>query len=108
MSAVAEKSETYHTKYWNLLKELKVHVLYLQNYATNQYRLDRGVDIFLAVASSSSIAGWALWKDYQAVWAVVIALSQVVTAVKPLLPYKRRLAALSSLGACWGSALGAL
>jgi hypothetical protein len=98
VNAVVERNETYHTKYWNLLKELKVHVLYLQGYATAQYRWDRGVDIFLAIASSSSIAGWALWRDYQAIWAIIIALSQVMTAIKPLLPYKKRLAALTSLG----------
>ena len=59
----------YQQKYWNLLKELKVHVYYVQNYAVTQNKNDQIINIFLAVTSSSSIAAWALWKEYEFVWA---------------------------------------
>jgi len=88
----------YQQKYWNLLKELKVHVFYVQNYAVTQNKNDQIINIFLAVTSSSSIAAWALWKEYELVWAFIIAASQVVTAIKPLMPYKKRLSALNNLG----------
>ena len=78
----------YQNRFWNQLKELKVHVFYLQNYAVSSGRYDQSINIFLAIASSSSIAAWALWKEYQFVWACIIAIAQVITAVKPLLPYK--------------------
>jgi hypothetical protein len=87
----------YQQKYWNQLKELKVHVFYLQIYAVKQQRNDHLINVFLAVTSSTSIAAWALWKEHQFIWALIIALSQVVTAIKPLLPYKKRMTALSSL-----------
>jgi hypothetical protein len=88
----------YQQKYWNQLKELKVHVYYVQHYAVKQSRYDQLVNIFLAITSSSSIAAWAIWKEYQFIWACIIAASQVISAVKPLLPYKKRLAALNKLG----------
>ncbi|ELH7496648.1 hypothetical protein BS100_23465 [Vibrio parahaemolyticus] len=51
----------------------------------------------MAIASSASIATWALWKEHQMVWACIIALSQVITAIKPFLPYRKRLKAVSEL-----------
>jgi hypothetical protein len=88
----------YQKKYWNQLKELRVHVYYVQLYAEQQSRYDHWLNIFLAVTSSSSIAAWAIWTEYQMVWACIIASSQVIAAVKHLLPYKKRLNALNKLG----------
>ena len=50
-------------------------------------RLDRNVNIFLALASSGSIAAWAVWKEFPLVWSSIIALSQVIMAIKPFFPY---------------------
>lgn len=87
----------YQLRYWNLMKELKVHVIYLHNYAAQSEWRDKAVNIFLAITSSSSIAAWAIWQRYQLVWAIIIALSQVVTAIKPFLPYKQRMKSISEL-----------
>ena len=87
----------YQQRYWNQLKELKTHVIYLHYYAARSEKWDKSVNIFLAVTSSSSIAAWAIWQQYQIVWAVIIALSQIVTAVKPFLPYRQRVKAISEL-----------
>ncbi|MBL0047092.1 MAG: hypothetical protein IPP32_03235 [Bacteroidetes bacterium] len=48
---------------------------------------DRNINIFLAIASSTSIAAWAIWKVNPMVWAAIIAFSQVLTAIKPYIPY---------------------
>lgn len=87
----------YQQRYWNQLKEFKTHVIYLHGYAAHSDWWDKGLNIFLAVTSSSSIAAWAIWQEYQIVWAVIIAASQVITAIKPFLPYKQRLKAVSEL-----------
>lgn len=52
-------------------------------------RWDRGINIFLALVSSGSIAAWAVWQEEPGVWlwAFLIAASQVVTAIKPYFPY---------------------
>ncbi len=80
------------------MKELKTHSFYIQIFAIEQSRNEQWLNIFLAITSSTSIAAWAIWKDYAFIWGIIIALSQVVTAVKPFLPYKKRLDALNQLG----------
>lgn len=50
-------------------------------------RLDRSINIFLALASSGSIAAWAIWKDFPLLWSSIIAISQVITTLKPFFPY---------------------
>ena len=87
----------YQQRYWNLLKELKVHVIYLQEYEAHSEKWDKGINIFLAITSSSSVAAWAVWLEYQLFWASIIMLSQLVAAVKPLLPFKQRLKSLGLL-----------
>lgn len=91
------KMSVYQVRYWNQLKEFKTHVIYLHNYAAYSERWDKLANIFLAITSSSSIAAWAIWQQCQIVWAIIIALSQVVTAIKPFLPFKQRLKAICDL-----------
>ena len=71
--------------------------MYLHNYASHSEWWDKTINVFLAITSSSSIAAWAIWQKHDIVWAVIIALSQVVTAVKPFLPFKVRLKAVADL-----------
>jgi len=87
----------YQQRYWNQLKEFKTHVIYLHGYASNSDWWDKAINIFLAITSSASIAAWAIWQQHQIVWAVIIALSQIITAIKPFLPYKQRLKAIGEL-----------
>ena len=83
--------------YWNQLCEVKTHVIYLHHYATKSEWWDKAINIFLAVTSSTSIAAWAIWKKYDIIWASIVAISQVITAIKPFLPYKQRLKAITEL-----------
>ena len=87
----------YQEKYWTEMVQLKAHVLYLDEYLVRTERMDRTISMFLAIASSASIGTWAVWQKYQLVWAFIIAFSQVLNAVKPYLPYKKRLETLSGL-----------
>lgn len=48
---------------------------------------DRFVNVLLDIASSGSIAAWAVWKSAPMVWGGIIAGSQLVTAIKPYFPY---------------------
>ncbi|MEK6765228.1 MAG: hypothetical protein AABY49_03240 [Planctomycetota bacterium] len=59
--------------------------------------LDKSISIFLAVTSSSSICGWAIWNKYSFIWAVIIAASQLLNAIKWFLPYRTRLKTLSNI-----------
>jgi hypothetical protein len=90
-------SSQYQKRYWKELFELKVHVNYLEQYMEHSEFIDKTLSIFLAITSSSSICGWAIWNDYSFVWAVLIAASQLINAVRPFLPYRTRLKATSGI-----------
>jgi hypothetical protein len=87
----------YQQKYWQELYDLKSHANYVRIYLEKSELHDRGLKICLALASSSSIGAWVIWKELSFVWALIIAASQVINAVKEHLPFKTRLKALSGL-----------
>lgn len=84
-------------RFWNLFVFTVVSGNYISDFTKITETTDRRIKMFLAITSSSSIAAWAIWSDYSIVWAVIIAASQVVTAIKPYLPYSKRLSALHLL-----------
>ena len=78
-------------KYWKYMVQMKAWIFYLDLYAEDSYKWDKRINIFGAIASSTSIAAWAIWQQFSFVWSVIIAISQVLTVVKGFLPYSKRL-----------------
>jgi hypothetical protein len=83
--------------YWKEFYRLKVHVMYLELQLGRTEAIDSGLKIFLAVTSTASIGAWAIWKELTVLWAVLIAGSQVINAIRQYLPYKDRLRCISGL-----------
>lgn len=83
--------------YWKEFYRLKVHARYIGLQQGLAEKNDRHVKVYMAIASSSSIGAWVIWKELGPIWGVIIAASQVLNAVRPYLPYKKRLASLSAL-----------
>lgn len=81
-------------KYWKFMVQIKSWIFYLDLYAEDSYKWDKIINIFTAIASSSSIAAWAVWQQLSYVWSVIIAISQVLSAIKTFLPYSKRLKVL--------------
>lgn len=81
-------------KYWKYMVQIKAWIFYLDVYTENSYRWDRIINIIVAIASSTSIAAWAIWQKYSFVWSIIIAISQVLTTIKVFLPYSKRLKVL--------------
>jgi len=88
---------TYQDRYWKELYQLRVHVNYLELYMEQSEFIDKSVNIFLSVTSSSSICGWAIWNKFGFIWAVIIAASQLVSVVKQFLPYRTPQKAISGI-----------
>ena len=68
-------------QYWKEIYQLKTHIAFLEFLLERAEVVDRTLKIVLAIASSSSIGAWVIWKDFSSVWAGIIAFSQVVSAV---------------------------
>ena len=77
-------------RYWQFMIELTTHIYYLQTYLFYYQNIERKIKYFLAIVSSSAIASWAIWKELNFIWAILIALSQVINAIKHLLPFAQR------------------
>ncbi|MDD5065219.1 MAG: hypothetical protein PHQ35_10745 [Phycisphaerae bacterium] len=90
-------SSPYQDRYWKEFFQLRVHVDYLELYMEQSEFIDKTINIFLGITSSSSICGWVIWQKYSFVWAVIIAISQLVGAIKQFLPYQTRLKAVSGI-----------
>lgn len=84
-------------RYWRYMVQIKAWIFYIDEYSDSSYRWDKRINIFLAITSSSSIAAWAIWNEYGFIWALLIAISQVVNAIKPHLPFSKRLEVLSRI-----------
>lgn len=80
--------------YWSFMIQLKAWTYYLDIYAEKSYKWDRTINVYGAIASSTSIAGWVIWSQWSQVWALIIAISQVLTAIKIYLPFDKRLKVL--------------
>jgi len=76
-------------KIWAMFCNMKFKGFIFGLLVMKYQKLDRNVNIFLALASSGSIAAWAVWKDYPFLWSSIIAFSQVIMAIKPFFPYHK-------------------
>jgi hypothetical protein len=69
----------------------------LESYLEKTLNYDRWLNMFLAVMANGSIASWVVWKEYSFIWGLLIALSQLINAIKVYLPYQKRLKNLESI-----------
>jgi hypothetical protein len=83
--------------YWKEFYRLKAHLNYVELMLAKTESIDRSIKIFSAVTSSTSIGAWVIWKNYAFVWGLLIAVSQVLNAIRHFLPYKDRLRSYSGL-----------
>src|SRR5207253_825824 len=84
-------------KFWELIKQVRFELYYIDEYIRDTNRTESWVNGTMAVASNASIGGWVIWKDLSLVWAGIIAASQVINALRPLLPYTKRLKLLQEI-----------
>ncbi|MGD0520273.1 MAG: hypothetical protein ABSA48_03355 [Terracidiphilus sp.] len=82
--------------YWNEMINLKADASYIRLYRDSRGRWVKGLGIFKAVASSSSIAIWAVWEKLPLVWGTIIAVSQVLDATKDFFPFAKEHKAASA------------
>lgn len=71
--------------------QIKAWIFYLDLYGENSYKWEKRINVFSAIVSSTSIAAWAIWQQLSFAWSFIIAISQVLSAIKGFLPYSRRL-----------------
>ncbi len=84
--------------FWSQLVELRRLSIFIRLYRDGQAKWARRIGIVKAVAASSTIAGWSIWKDYALAWGIILSLSQLLDSVKEYLPHQKQQRAASDLG----------
>lgn len=72
---------------WKNLYNIKFKALYTCECSKKADKYGRSFSLFLAIASTSSVAAWAVWKEVPYLWAAIVALSQVLHISKPYFPF---------------------
>ncbi|GEM_PF-1377608 len=71
-------------KFFQSLGELKFTLEYISILIRNNNKAVTRMNIFLALSSSTAIAGWAIFSGKGfIIWAMIIGLSQVITVIRP-------------------------
>ena len=77
-------------RYWHLMTDKKFALIYLGLHYHRNVKIERWLDIILAVISTGSLGALFVLDEYQFVLTVILALAQVATAARPYLPYQYR------------------
>lgn len=78
-------------RYWSMMTDKKFTLIYLGLHYHRNVKIERWMDIILAVISTGSLGALFVMDEYQKVLTVILALAQIVTAARPYLPYQYRL-----------------
>ena len=81
----------YQTRFWNQLFQLKHDIEYLRAYNEDSIHKEKILNVTLAVLSAGSLALWVVIGQIAMLWAAIIVATQLVNAIKPQLPYQRRM-----------------
>lgn len=75
------------TRVWNNLANVKFKALYTAQCSRWAYLGGNCYSFILAFASASSVATWAIWKLYPALWASIVGVAQLLHVAKPYVSF---------------------
>jgi len=82
-------------KIWYNLVNSKFKCYYI-NYLIDKYqRRSIIINSLLAIVSLSSVSAWFIWSVVPWLWAIIIACSNILIAIKPFLHYDKKIKELS-------------
>ena len=84
-----------HAQFADFLETLTFQRIYAQRYQTKAKNINAFISGASTISTAGSIAGWSLWDTYPTLWACIIAVSQIVQVIKPLMPFAKRTVALT-------------
>lgn len=83
--------------YWKHLEQLKASSICIRLYRNKLHKRVTAIETWRALSSSGGIALWAVWKEYAFLWACIIAIAQVLDALKNVFPFTKMHKAASDL-----------
>ncbi|MCE5346021.1 MAG: hypothetical protein LLG13_07010 [Bacteroidales bacterium] len=80
---------------WTNLVNTKFKCIYLGHLIHRDKRISLGINIFLAIISLSSISAWTIWKILPGLFTSLIAISNILMVIKPILSFDKRIKELN-------------
>lgn len=84
-------------QYWSFMLNCHFGLQYVQRHRRANWKLERFLDIFLAIASTGSLAVLLAWDKAQIASTIIITVSQIFSSIRPYLPSGRRVEALAGI-----------
>lgn len=89
--------ESIRQKFYSMYLRTKFSQFYFVHYRSRSIRIDRVIQIFLISASLASVAGLWFWSRFTLLWAIIAAVSQIISASMYYLPYANQVRAINLL-----------
>lgn len=84
-------------KYREYMKDIKFQIEYVDLNIDKSHTRDMILSVVTIITSAVGIAGWSTWPQYSIAWGIIIAISQLVTAIQVFLPYKDTVKVLNNV-----------
>ena len=84
---------------WTSLLQADQEQRYWHCKACNYVRWDFRTKIFLAIATSSAVGGWAIWSECQYVWKSLTVVSSLLSVVMPFLSLNDKVLSMTEVHA---------
>lgn len=88
-------------KYWLFMTQKRYEILYAERFFRKSIKIQRIMDIVIALASLSSVGGWLAYAPLAFLWGGIIALSHIIVLIRPHLPYDKRADNIQNLFSLW-------
>ena len=75
---------------WYSLVDAKFKAIFLNECSRTASFIGQGYTIFLAIVASTSVGAWVVWSKYPAIWAIIVAVSQLLHVIKPHIPFLKQ------------------
>lgn len=86
---------------WETLLNADLNCRYYHCLGSRYAAYDRWARIFLAVTSSSTVAGWGLWSEYSFAWKTLSSISALLAIALPILDWSKSAAKIADVKAEW-------
>lgn len=83
--------------YWLFYQDLYYQLRYYEHYKAFSHRMNTVIVVILLASSMAGVSGLWLWKEFPQIWAVIVAVVQIVSASTFLMPYSEQIWVLGRL-----------
>ena len=86
---------------WNSMLRAEMNAIYWGEMVRRAYNKDRVCKFFLLATSSTTVAGWKFWQDYDFLWKGLSVISALLAIALPIINWAKNVADGSNIRGKW-------